>query len=95
MEALNIIYQNVEIPTHFFLLFIKNIINTHKQIKEPRGKRQFFKYFCVFLTNIIEFEHIRSEDVKIDLVKNFLYEYSADKEAASLLLKIFNEKKNV
>ena len=88
------LYQNVELPTHFFLLFIKNIINTHKDIKETRDKKKYFKYFCVFLTNIIEYEHIKIEDVKIDLIKLFLNEYHQEKEAINLLAKIFNEKKN-
>ena len=93
MEALNLIIQNVEIPTHFFILFIQNIIKTHKDIKELPKKKIFLKYFCAFLTNIIDFEHIKIDDVKIDLVKNFLNEYSNEKDASTLLQKIYNEKK--
>jgi hypothetical protein len=94
MEALNILYQKVELPTHFFLLFIKNIITTHKDIQEPKDKKKFFRYFCVFLTNIIEFEHIKIDEIKDDFIRNFIHENSSDKDATNLCSKLFNEKKN-
>ena len=63
-------------------------------MQELKEKKKFFKYFCVFLTNIIEFEHIKVEDVRDDFIRNFLNENSLDKEASTLISKIFNEKKN-
>ena len=69
------------------------MIKTHKDIKEIARKNLFLKYFCAFLTNNIDYDHIKIEDVKIELVRDFLNENKHEKDALTLLQKIFNEKK--
>jgi len=75
MDVLNKIIQKVELPNEFIFSYIKHCINNYKSEEDKILKIRLARIIAIFITNLIEYEHLIVDRIPLEVYINFLIFY--------------------
>lgn len=67
MDVLNKIIQKVELPNEFIFSYLKHCINNYKAENDKMLKIRLARIIAIFITNLIEFEHLVFDKIPIEV----------------------------
>jgi hypothetical protein len=67
MQVLSKIIQKVDLPKEFIDSYIKHCIAGYKQEPKKEFKTRFARIISIFVTNLIENEHLYFETIPLEL----------------------------
>lgn len=73
MQVLNKIIQKVDLPKEFIDSYIKHCINSYKQETKRELKIRLARIIVIFVTNLIEHEHITIDSIPPEVIYIIYY----------------------
>ncbi len=78
MDVLNKIIQKVELPNEYIFSYIKHCINDYKQ-ETDKMKIRLARILAIFITNLIEFEHLIMDKVPQEVKRKLTIKINKDR----------------
>jgi hypothetical protein len=87
MQVLNKVIQKIELPKEFIDSYIKHCINNYKQEPKKDYKGRLARIIAIFITNLIENEHLVIDVVPQEL-EELIYENKKLEEMTKLMQRL-------